>query len=279
MKRLLAVPVISRTAFRGNLYLTDPVDDEPFSEEAEEILQRFASQAGIALDNAHIYARLEGLTLAEERLRLARELHDGQAQVLAFVSTKAQAVREYLNQGKIEEAKVQLEQLAVAAREIYADVREGILGLRTVVDKDHAFGDVLGRFLERWEDQSGIRVELQLSALPELPGDVELQLLRIIQEALANVRKHAAAEKVSLRLDSDDGRLRITLQDDGAGFDPDSPGRSRVPRFGLATMRERAGAIGAHLELTSAVGSGTRVEIRFPRQQEKRTPSIDPETL
>lgn len=280
MKRLLAVPVISRAAFRGNLYLADPLDDEPFSEEDKEILQRFASQAGIALDNAHIYARLEGLTLAEERLRLAREMHDGQAQVLAFVSTKAQAVREYLNRGKIEEAKVQLEQLAVAAREIYADVREGILGLRTIVDKDHTFGDVLSRFLERWEDQSGIRVELQLSALPDLPRDVELQLLRIIQETLANVRKHSAAERVSLELTCDDEHLRILIEDDGAGFDPDSPGRSRVPRFGLATMRERADAIGARLELTSRVGSGTRVEVLFPQQQDKNTTTIGgPETL
>lgn len=267
MQRLLAVPVISRSAFRGNLYLTDPIDDHSFTDEDEEILLRFATQAGVAVDNAHLYARLEGLTLAEERLRLAREMHDGQAQVLAFVSTKAQAVREYLNQGDVDEAKQQLDQLAEASREVYADVREGILGLRAVVDPDHAFHEVMESFIERWQDQSGISAQLQLDELPEMAADVELQLLRIVQEGLANVRKHANASEVHVMLctvPANNGgppRFRAVIEDDGRGFDPMSIDRHGVPRFGLATMRERADAIGARLDVISAPGKGTRIEL------------------
>lgn len=263
MQRLLAVPVITQSSFRGNLYVTDRLDGSTFSDEDEDILQRFGTQAGIAVDNAQVYARLEGLTLAEERLRLARELHDGQAQVLAFVSTKAQAVREYLNQGKVDDAKVQLDQLAQAAREVYADVREGILGLRTVVDKDRTFGDVLQRFIEQWQDQSGVRVDSRLDPIPDLPSDVELQLLRIVQEALANVRKHAAAQRVVLELKAADGSLHISLEDDGRGFDPEHFDRGRLPRFGLATMRERAEAIGGTFTINTQPGHGTRIDLVY----------------
>lgn len=274
MQRLLAVPVISRSAFRGNLYLSDRLDDQPFAEEDEEILALFATQAGIAVDNAHVYAHLEGLTLAEERLRLAREMHDGQAQVLAFVNTKAQAVREYLNQRKIDEAKAQLDQLAEAARDVYSDVREGILGLRSVVDSHHTLTEVLHQFLERWQDQSGIRVDLQMIPLPDLPSDVELQLLRIVQESLANVRKHAATQHVALYLhtqndlETHEEQLHIVIEDNGRGFDSEDPARGRIPRFGLATMRERADAIGARLHVTSSPGSGTRVELVLGLQSE-----------
>jgi len=105
MHSLLAVPVICSGPFRGNLYLSQKLDGEPFSAEEEDTLARFASQAGIAVDNAHLHAQVGTLAVAQERLRLAHEMHDGQAQVLAYVNTKAQAVEELLRSGRSEEAR------------------------------------------------------------------------------------------------------------------------------------------------------------------------------
>ena len=184
MHSLLAVPVICRGPFRGNLYVSEKHDGSEFTSDDSETLVRFATQAAIAVDNAYLYARAESLAVAEERLRLAREMHDGQAQVLAFVNTKAQTVRELQRAGRLDEAGRHLDQLASAAREVYADVREGILGLRAVVDSENGVADALRAFTERWQDQSGIAVRAQLDDIPRIRADVELQLVRIVSERL-----------------------------------------------------------------------------------------------
>ena len=263
MKSLLAVPVICRSPFLGNLYLAEKQDGSDFTQEDEEVLVRFAAQASIAVDNAHLHAQVGSLAVAEERLRLAREMHDGQAQVLAYVNTKAQAVRAFLDAGRPAEAGEQLSQLAAAAREVYADVREGILGLRTVVDSENGLVGALAKHLEQWRDQSGIRVELAAEDIPRFTNEVELQLLRIIQEALANVRKHSAAERARVELEPYAQGVRVVIADDGVGFDPRARVRSGMPRFGLATMRERCQAIGARFDLQSQPGAGARVEVEY----------------
>ncbi len=265
MHSLLAVPVICRTPFRGNLYLSETLDGSPFLEEHERSLIRFATQAAIAVDNAYLHAQVKSLAVSQERMRIAREMHDGQAQILAYVNTKAQAVQSFLESGRVDEAIEHLKQLAAAAREVYADVREGILGLRSVVDVESGFTEALRRHLERWQEQSGIRVELVvLQELPRFATDVELQLVRIFQEALANVRKHSRSELVKIELAAIRGGVRLIVEDQGVGFDRDSLARDQRPRFGLATMRERAEAIGATFELRSRPGDGTRVEVTYP---------------
>lgn len=269
MHTLLAVPIVSRGPFKGNLYLSEKLDGSQFTAEEEETLVRFASQAAIAVDNAHLHLQVGSLAVAEERLRIAHELHDGQAQVLAYVNTKAQAVQELLRHGRTEKAAEQLEQLASAAREVYSDVREGILGLRAASDAENGFVESLRRHLESWQDQCGIKTELSLASdEPHLTPDVELQLLRITQEALANVRKHSEARRVEVRLDNASTGVRIAVIDDGKGFEIDAAGRPiGRPRFGLSTMRERADAIGARFEIQSEPGEGTRIQVEYaPRR-------------
>jgi signal transduction histidine kinase len=204
--------------------------------------------------------------MAEERVRIARELHDGMAQVLAYVNTKAQAVQEYLRSGRPEQAEQHLEQLAAAAREVYTDAREGIFGLRSGSGPEVPFARALGSYLETWSEQTGIEVEAQGLGESPLPlGMVaELQLLRIVQEALSNVRKHARARRVSLVCSRQPERVEIIVIDDGQGFDPEHTVRRGFPRFGLATMRERAEAVGGRLEVESTPGAGTRVRVSLP---------------
>jgi signal transduction histidine kinase len=266
MRSLLAVPVLCAGPFRGNLYLAEKHDAEGFTMDDEESLVRFATTAAIAIDNAYLHRRLRGLAVSEERLRIAHEMHDGLAQVLAYVNTKAQVVREHLKRERIDEAMKHLDQLAAAAREIYGDVRESIIGLRSAAGPDNTTTDSLREYVATWEAQTGILCRLHLEADLRLPTGAELQVLRIVQEALANVRKHSRAGHADLSVEQEDGRIRITVQDDGVGFIPGELGRSEFPRFGLSTMRERAESVGGLFQLDSAPGGGTRVSIEVPAQ-------------
>ena len=272
MRSLLAVPIVCKGPFRGNLYVADKEGAPEFSADDEEILTRFALKAAIAIDNAYLQRRLNDLAVAEERMRIAHEMHDGLAQVLAYVNTKAQAVREFLRRGHTEEAEQHLEQLAAASREVYADVRESIIGLRSAA-AGRSMSEAMVEYVAAWERQSGVECQLDVDPDLRLADGPELQLLRIVQEALANVRKHASANEVSVRIERQDGCVVATIVDDGVGFTPGEMGRSEFPRFGLATMRERAESIGGALQLDTAPGTGTRVRVEIPYQAANQQPS------
>lgn len=266
MRSLLAVPILCSGPFRGNLYLADKSDGQGFTVDDEESLVRFATTAAIAIDNAYLHRRLNSLAVSEERLRIAHEMHDGLAQVLAYVNTKAQVVREHLKKERIDEATKHLDQLAAAAREVYGDVRESIIGLRSAATPDNSTADSLRDYVATWEAQSGIDCRLHLEADLRLPTGAELQVLRIVQEALANVRKHSKAQHADLWVEQTGNRIRISVQDDGVGFNPSELGRAEFPRFGLSTMRERAESVGGLFQLDSTPGAGTRVTIEVPAQ-------------
>lgn len=264
MRSLLAVPITCKSPFLGNLYLSERNNASLFTSDDEETLERFAVQAGIAIDNAHLHAQVAEIATARERLRIAHEMHDGLAQVLGYVNTKVQAAKQYLRRGKTEEASTQLEELAVSARQAYGDVREAIVGLRTLPGSDRTLAEVLAEFLHHWKEQSGVRTELSIDPDLRLQTTVELQIVRIIQESLTNVRKHARATIARVNVDKQDGRLIVTIQDDGLGFNPDVTTRGEFPKFGLTTMRERASSIRASLDIDSEPGAGTTVRFSMP---------------
>lgn len=264
MNSLLAVPIVCKGPFRGNLYVSERDNGEEFSESDASSLARFAIVAAIAIDNAHLNQQVSTLAVAEERVRIARELHDGMAQVLAYVNTKAQAVQAYLQKDDIEKATSQLDQLARAARDVYKDAREGIMALRTGISPDQTFEEALQHYLSRWQQQSGVKVDLFVQADLDLPDPAELQLLRIIQEALTNARKHSGANDVKVTLEQEDGWLLASVEDAGSGFDPASPHRAEFPQFGLGIMKERAESVGGAIEIDTEPGRGTRVKIRVP---------------
>jgi signal transduction histidine kinase len=270
MKALLAVPIVKGGRILGNLYLTDKLEAAEFSAADAETLARFATQAAVAIENARLHRRVGELTIAEERRRIAHEMHDGLAQVLGYVNTKAQAAQEWLRLGQAGRADEQLAQLVAAARAAYVDTREGILALRTPLDPEGSLAETLREYCQRWEDLSGVAVELVVSpdGAPLSPWRLapltELQLLRIVQEALANVRKHAEVAQARVELRYDDGWTEVVVGDAGAGFDPAAPFRDALPHFGLAMMKERAEAVGGRLEVDAASGRGTRVVVRVP---------------
>ena len=264
MHSLLAVPIPCKSPFLGNLYLSEKQTGVEFSTDDEETLERFAVQAAIAIDNAHLHSQAEEIAITNERLRIAHEMHDGLAQVLGYVNTKVQAANEYLRRGKSEEASVQLRELAGSARQAYTDVREGIVGLRTLPGGDRSLPAVLDEFLSFWKEQSGLSTHLSIDPDLRLRPPVELQVVRIIQEALTNIRKHARASQASIDVHRRNGHLVVTVKDDGVGFNAQEPARGEFPRFGLSTMRERASSVEGTLEIQSAAGSGTTVRFTMP---------------
>jgi signal transduction histidine kinase len=206
------------------------------------------------------------LAVIRERERLARELHDNLAQVLAFVNAQGQAVRRLLARGEIAAADEHVGRLVEVAREADTDIRESILGLRVALT-EQGLSRALATYLDQYEQRYGIHTELRR---PEMLGDgaveplVEVQLLRIIQEALTNARKHSRARSVCVTFAAQDGCAQVTVQDDGCGFDPGEAFGDSAGRVGLRVMRERAEEIGGTLAVQSAPGEGTQVIVTAP---------------
>lgn len=264
MRTLVAVPIVCKSPFVGNLYLAEKEGGAIFTDDDEESLARFAGQAAIAIDNAYLHQQVADLAVAQERLRIAHEVHDGIAQVLGYVNTKVQAANAYLSQEKPEEAGAQLNELANAARDAYADLRESLVNLRTLPSAERSVSSVLEEYLDRWKASSGISTQLIIDPELRVPPSVELQLIRIVQEALTNVRKHARATAAKVDIRRRDSQIMASITDDGVGFNPDVRSRSDFPRFGLSTMRERAESVGGRLRVLSTPGKGTTVAFELP---------------
>jgi PAS domain S-box-containing protein len=205
----------------------------------------------------------------EERERLARGLHDNLAQVLSYANMQAQAARELLAEGQTEKVDAYLARLADATQEAHADAREYILGVKTGISPEQGFLDALGQYLQRFGQTCGLETELivpEPKALAEanLEPTVEIQLLRIVQEALINVRKHACATSVRVSLAVDGDQARVAVEDNGRGFDPAGVPAGDAQTFGLHIIRERVEEIEGTLQVLSAPGQGTQVVVRVP---------------
>lgn len=235
---------------------------EPFTTADLIGLERLADQAVIAIEHALMAARLQSLAVTEERGRIAREMHDGLAQVLGFLSLETQTLEVLVRQGNCEAALAELEQARKRINEAQANVRENILSLRTTLAGEVGLMPALRQYVEEFGVQTGIDARLVSEVEEALPLSpiAETQLVRIVQEALANVRKHAQAHHAQVRLAARSGCLCVTVADDGIGFD----GQAVRSHFGLQTMRERAQSVGGGLTIASQPGEGTQVELWLP---------------
>jgi signal transduction histidine kinase len=276
-RSVLAAPLRRGGETVGALAVADR-EERSHGVEDVETLSSLANQLALAIENVRLQGQLRELAVRGERERIAREMHDNLAQVLSYVNTKSQAVEELLAAGRSDAARAQLEQLASAARSIYVDVREAILGLTTPVTPELGLVGALQEYAGRYAEAS--KIATHVHARPgtesvELSPETEAQAFRIVQEALTNVRKHAAAQRVVIGLAVADGSLQVTVADDGRGFDPSAPGpppsdRHRSvqlhpwSRYGLTAMRERAAEIGARLSVESQPDRGTTVRLAIP---------------
>lgn len=220
---------------------------------------------------ARILAQQWAQATLQERGLLAQELHDGLSQNLAFLNLQAQAAQVYLHGDQRAAALESLAALVKASLEIQGAMRELIGNLLAVSLPSEGFCNALRGLLARFEGQTDMRVNLQIGSTAEkicdpssLPPMAGVHLLRIVQEALANVHKHAGnPSRVDVRLNADGGMINLTVEDNGAGFNMVSPAQTGN-HFGLQVMRRRAAHIGGQVAVHSALGQGTRVEVCLP---------------
>ena len=240
-----------------------------FGEEDRRLLGAMADLAAIEVQKGRLMERDRLVAVLEERERLAREMHDSLAQVLGYLHLKSEAAQANLSKGNKEKVREGLAEISSVSHEAYADVREAILGLRDAVSQRRGFVDALREYAVKFSQLTGVSTQLTIGGAgePKLAPEAEAQLMRVIQEALTNVRKHSGAQKACVSLNQRDG-LRITIEDDGKGFNP-SELDENGDRFGLFTMRERVERVGGRLKIDSAVGKGTRVHVIFCDEKAK----------
>ena len=229
----------------------------------QSVLFAVGQLVGVAIENAELYDQVQSLAALKERERLSRELHDGLAQVLGYLYTRNKIATDLVATGDIERAGAQLQEMQRAMQEAYQDIREAILDLRVTVSANRGLVSALKEYLHKFGQQTGIRVNLisndadQFECAPE----ADVQLLRIIQEALANVRKHSEARQAWIRFEPRAESMVVTIEDNGKGFDSTALSQDGQQHFGLQTMQERAESVGGSLQIQSQPGQGTKVMV------------------
>ncbi len=205
----------------------------------------------------HYASTLESLTISRERNRLAHELHDTLAHSLTAISVQLETARAYWNKNRVK-ARELMEQALAATRSGLEETRRALKALRASPLEELGLLLALRQLAESAAARAGLDLELALpDRLPALSPDVEQAIYRIAQEAVENVVLHARARRLTLRLEQSEQAIRLSVQDDGLGFDAAAAEKSG--RFGLVGMRERARLVGGELHIVSGRGQGTTI--------------------
>ena len=230
-----------------------------------ELLNTVAHQIALAIRNAQLYSQLGQMAVLKERYRLSREFHDGLAQTLSYLGFQAERVENLVIDDQRDDAVVEINELRQTIRAAYIDVREAIDGLRLSLEDPGQITARLQAYINAFSRQTGITTNF-LSSQPafEISPEIGLQILRIAQEALTNVRKHAGANQVDVRLQAEHNLLQLTIEDNGRGFPLELETDRLHHSYGLSTMRERAEELGGSLTIATNPNQGTRVSVEIP---------------
>jgi signal transduction histidine kinase len=205
--------------------------------------------------------QLQSLGGVAERARLAREIHDGLVQDLWFAKLTASKLARHPSLDS--DARALAEDLLRSIDSGLAEARTAVVALQARFEHAITLAELVERQVEEFSDRFGIRVECHVGDVPPVPPRVSLEMLRVLQEALNNVRKHANARRVAVTVEEQRGAIKLSVRDDGAGFDPATASSG----FGRQSMYERAQSIGARLAISSAAGRGTTITLRVPAAQ------------
>ncbi|MBI3159332.1 MAG: GAF domain-containing sensor histidine kinase [Chloroflexi bacterium] len=278
MKSLLGVPIISKGKVIGDLYVADKlpnvaaetssaVSEHPFESEDQQVLEMFATQAAIAIENAKLYRQVQQLAVLEERQRFGMDLHDGIIQSIYAVGLMLEDIqRRVENEPKASGARIG--KAIQSLNQVIRDLRNYILDLRPqhFQGRDILQGvEELARAL-RANSLVDVSVTQGSINLERITPAQTVEILHIAQEALSNVQKHARATEVSIRLENLDNRvLQMCIEDNGTSIPrealTDSPGN------GLRNMRERTNGLGGEIEIGPLTEGGTRVAVRIPLRE------------
>lgn len=260
---LAVVPLKSSSGTIGVVCLFS-LDPGHFKLNESNLFLNIGNRIAMAIEKARLYQKVQAIAVLEERERISAELHDGLAQVLSYVITKSQATRQLLE--KITEANDYLGEIENVAQELYTDTREVIVGLRTAISGDRSLISALNDYVARFNQMHNIKTELIIDdhAVPSLSPQVELQAIRVVQEALSNARKHSEATRATIKVEAGDNEITITIKDNGKGFDTTKADIVDWTKFGLRNMKERADSIHGSLLLESNPQKGTEVILKIP---------------
>lgn len=263
MRSFLGVPIVAPEGVIGAFYLTGKEGAAEFSAADRELIEVLAAHAAIAITNARLYEHSRELSIVSERNRLALELHDAVSQKLFSVVLMAEAAETLLERDPAA-ARAQVSKLGKFARQALDELRALIFELRPPDLERDGLSGALRKHVDVLRRLQPDAIELELDVDLSLDPGRDREVLRIAQEALQNALRHARATHVAVRLRRTGDGLRLEVQDDGVGFDPENA-ELRSKRLGLTSMEERAQRLGARLELRSAPGQGTLVALEASR--------------
>jgi two-component system nitrate/nitrite sensor histidine kinase NarX len=233
-------------------------------EDVRDLLTSIGRHLGMAIEKVRVDAQAQRLSIMQERNLLAHELHDSLAQTLASLRFQVRMLDDTLGAGDLAQARGELDRIRGGLEEANDELRGLLAHFRAPIDRRGllpALEDLIGRFRR----ETGVVTFFQKEcSYPDLPATQEMQVLRIVQEALANIRKHSQAHAVRILLRCDDeGHYHVMVEDDGVGFVEDIDRVGPGEHIGLAILQERARRLGGELTVESEPAEGTRVELNF----------------
>lgn len=262
VKSLVAAPLLSTERNVLGAILVGNQRERGFQPRQLALMQTIAGQVALVVQNASLMAELEYQTMLQERARLAREIHDGLAQTIGFLKLQAAQLRNFLAKDDYERAVRIADVVYATLTEAYQDARQAIDGLRISPDECGLQG-WLAQIAGEFRDLSGLAVSVEdVELKTQLSPEVQAQMIRIVQEALNNVRKHAQARQVWIGCSETTNDLVLEVRDNGDGFSPQDV--TSASQYGLRGMRERAELIGADFQVISRPGDGTTVRVSLP---------------
>ncbi|GAA3795878.1 GAF domain-containing sensor histidine kinase [Streptomyces chiangmaiensis] len=267
MSDFLGLPIRAGDEIIGALFLANKKCPKPeggcgFTEDDEELLSILAQHAAIALTNARLYERSRELTIAEERSRLAHELHDAVSQKLFSLRLTAQAAAALIDRDP-GRAKGELQQVAALSAEAADELRAAVVELRPAALDEDGLVATLRTQVQVLDRAHTARVTFIGRGVRALPAAQEEAMLRVAQEALHNALRHSGAQQVDVTLEKRGPGAVLRVTDDGDGFEPTAIRRAGR-HLGLVSMRDRAGGVGGTLTVASAPGKGTTIEMEVP---------------
>ncbi|MFQ6144775.1 GAF domain-containing sensor histidine kinase [Streptomyces seoulensis] len=267
MSDFLGLPIRDGDEVIGALFLANKRCPKPaggcgFTQEDEDLLALLAQHAAIALTNARLYERSRELTIAEERSRLAHELHDAVSQKLFSLRLTAQAAAALVDRDPVR-AKGELQQVAALAAEAADELRAAVVELRPAALDEDGLVATLRTQIQVLDRAHTARVTFTAQGLRALPAAQEEAVLRVAQEALHNALRHSGARHVDVTLERRGCGAVLRVTDDGSGFDQQAV-RGAGRHLGLVSMRDRASGAGGTLTVESAPGKGTTIEMEAP---------------
>jgi two-component system, NarL family, sensor kinase len=234
------------------------------------LLSTIASQIGIAVERDRLAGESARLMRAEDRTRLAREIHDGLAQGLTAIGLDIEGALRHVEDGP-EQARERLERALATTREALQQARTSVLNLRSEPLAERTLPEALSALARRFTSETGIQIHVDIDEAVVLPLQVESEVYRIAQEATANVRHHAHATEASIALRVANGAVLLTVRDNGTGMNAEATSSPEAGHHGIIGMRERARLLGGQLRVTSRPNRGTTITARIPLPSDPRS--------